>query len=87
MCITSLLAPESLIDLDCTRLYGITVYQAYKYYTVYTDDRIRLKLYVRSASLGTVDEVTDGGLQITVVLFVYCSAFVYRESLTRCVGC
>ncbi|KAL1940997.1 hypothetical protein VTO73DRAFT_7633 [Trametes versicolor] len=27
-------------------LYGITVYQAYKYYTVYTDDGIRLKLYI-----------------------------------------
>ncbi|EIW52152.1 uncharacterized protein TRAVEDRAFT_53580 [Trametes versicolor FP-101664 SS1] len=27
-------------------LYGITVYQAYKYYTVYADDGIRLKLYI-----------------------------------------
>lgn len=67
---TSLLSPESLVDSNYIRLYGITVYQAYKYYTVYTDDGTRLKLYVRGASLATVDGVTDGSLQITVVLCV-----------------
>lgn len=82
MCVIRLLYRSNCSLTRTIRLYGITVYQAYKYYTVYTDDGIRLKLYVRGTSPLTVDKVTDGSLQITVVLCVWCPAFVYWESLT-----
>lgn len=53
------------------------MYQAYIYYTVYTDDGIHLKLYVRNASLVPMDKdkAVDTGLQITFVLCVWCSTF------------
>ncbi len=51
------------------RLYGITVYQAYKYYTVYADDGIPLKIYVRSISL-FMAKMADVSPQIMVILYV-----------------
>ncbi|EIW52150.1 uncharacterized protein TRAVEDRAFT_24458 [Trametes versicolor FP-101664 SS1] len=39
-------------------LYGLTVYQAYKYYTVYPHDRIGLKVFVASACANEAPQIT-----------------------------